>query len=127
MRTYELMYVVDPRVSDEEADSVHETVKQLVTDGGTEITREDDWGRRKLAYPIDKQTEGRYRLLYFHADKAFSNGGDLDRRMEQSDKILRHLVIRTDEDLKRAHGEVTPELAAGMTDNDESADAEEES
>ena len=124
MRTYELMYVLDPRVGDEEADSIHETVKQLVTDGGTAITKEDDWGRRKLAYEIDKQTEGRYRLLYFHADEAFSNGAELDRRMEQSDKVLRHLVIRTDQDLKRAHGEVTPELAAGMNGDDETEEEE---
>ncbi len=126
MRTYELTYVVDPRVSEEEAETLHESVKKLVTDGGAEITREDNWGRRKLAYPIDKQSEGRYMLLYLHAEKAFSGIQELEHRLEQSDKVLRYLTVRTDEDLKRAHGTVTPELAAGMTGDDEADETAEE-
>lgn len=122
MRTYELMYVLDPRLSDEEADEVNETVRKLVTDNGAAITREDDWGRRKLAYPIEKQTEGRYRLLYLHAEDAFHGVAEVERRMEQSDRVLRYITVRTDADVKRAHGKVTPELAAG----EGGADTEEE-
>lgn len=124
MRTYELMYVIDPRVSEEEADGVAETVRKLVTDNGAEITREESWGRRKLAYPIEKQTEGRYLLLYLHAEKAFHGVAEVERRLEQSDKVLRYLTVRTDHDIKRAHGEVTPELAAG-TGGEEAAEEEE--
>lgn len=123
MRTYELMYVIDPRVSEQEAEAVNEAVRKLVTDNGAKITKEDDWGRRKLAYPIEKQTEGRYMLMYLHAEKAFEGVPELERRLEQSDKVLRYLTVRTDADLKRAYGEVTPERAAGITDGD---DAEEE-
>ncbi|MFP3941578.1 MAG: 30S ribosomal protein S6, partial [Thermoanaerobaculia bacterium] len=94
------------------------TVRKLVTDNGARITKEDDWGRRKLAYPIDKQTEGRYRLLYLHADQAFTGVQELERRLEQSDKVLRYMTVRTDEDLKRAFGKVTPEVAAGITEGD---------
>lgn len=123
MRTYELMYVIDPRASEQEADTVNDAVRKLVTDNGAQITKEDDWGRRKLAYPIDKQTEGRYMLMYLHAEKAFEGVPELERRLEQSDKVLRYLTVRTDSDLKRAYGEVTPERAAGITNGD---DAEEE-
>ncbi len=126
MRTYELTYVVDPRASDEEAEALHETVKKLVTDGGAQITREENWGRRKLAYPIEKQTEGRYMLLYLHAETVFRGIQELEHRLEQSDKVLRYLTVRTDEDLKRAHGTVTPELAAGMTGDDEADETAEE-
>ncbi len=122
MRTYELTYIVDPRASEEEAEALHETVKKLVSDGGAEITREDNWGRRKLAYPIDKQGEGRYMLLYLHAETAFRGIQELEHRLEQSDKVLRYLTVRTDEDLKRAHGTVTPELAAGITGDEEAAE-----
>lgn len=118
MRTYELMYIVDPRASEQEAETVHETVRKLVTDNGARITKEDDWGRRKLAYPIDKQTEGRYMLMYLHADQAFTGVQELERRLEQSDKVLRYMTVRTDEDLKRAFGRVTPEVAAGITEGD---------
>jgi len=115
MRTYELMYVIDSRVSEEEADGVNETVRKLVTENGAEITREESWGRRKLAYPIEKQTEGRYMLLYLHAEKAFHGANEVERRLEQSDKVLRYITVRTDADIKRAHGKVTPELAAGTS------------
>lgn len=118
MRTYELMYVIDPRASEQEAEAVHDTVRKLVTDNGARITKEDDWGRRKLAYPIDKQTEGRYMLFYLHADHAFTGAEELERRLQQSDKVLRYMTVRTDEDLKRAFGEVTPEVAAGITEGD---------
>lgn len=123
MRTYELMYVIDPRTSEQEAEAVNEAVRKLVTDNGASITKEDDWGRRKLAYPIDKQTEGRYVLMYLHAEKAFEGVPELERRLEQSDKVLRYLTVRTDTDLKRAYGEVTAEMAAGIRNGD---DAEEE-
>lgn len=124
MRTYELMYIVDPRVSDEELASLNDAVKNLATDGGTTVTREESWGRRRLAYPIDKQTEGKYMLLYLHAEGAFHGAGELEKRLEQNDKILRYLTVRTDEDLKRAHGTVTPELAAGLTGDEEEAAAD---
>ena len=115
MRTYELMYIIDPRTSEEEAETVHETVKELVTGNGATITRDEDMGRRKLAYTIAKQTEGRYRLLYLHSETGFTGAAEVERRLEQNDKVLRYMTVRTDQDLKRAFGEVTPELAAGMT------------
>lgn len=125
MRTYELMYVLDPRLSDEEADGVNDTVRKLVTGSGAAITREESWGRRKLAYPIEKQTEGRYMLFYLHAEKAFTGVPEVERRLEQNDKVLRYLTVRTDPDVKRAHGEVTPELAA-TTGGAEEKEKEEE-
>lgn len=126
MRTYELMYVIDPRVSEKEAEEVHDAVRKLVSENGAEITKEDEWGRRKLAYPIEKQTEGRYMLMYLHAESSFHGVPEVERRLEQSDKILRYLTVRTDSDLKRAYGEVTPELAAGIKDDDGDEAAEEE-
>lgn len=125
MRTYELMYVLDPRLSDEEADGVSDTVRKLVTDNGAQITKEESWGRRKLAYPIEKQTEGRYMLFYLHAEDAFTGVPEVERRLEQSDKVLRYLTVRTDQDVKRAHGEVTPELAAGIGEGEETEEGEE--
>lgn len=119
MRTYELMYVIDSRVSEEEAEAVNEIVRTLVAENGAQITKEENWGRRKLAYPIEKQTEGRYMLLYLHAEDAFTGVPELERRLEQSDRVLRYMTVRTDSDLKRAYGEVTPEMAAGMGQEDE--------
>ncbi len=57
-RTYELVFVADARVSDEDVVALTEDYKAMITAGGAQITREESWGRRKLAYPIQKLTEG---------------------------------------------------------------------
>src|SRR5258706_9956798 len=64
MRTYELMFVVDPRVSDEEVVAMTHDYHQMIVGGGSEVTKEENWGRRKLAYPIEKLTEGKYVVFY---------------------------------------------------------------
>jgi small subunit ribosomal protein S6 len=102
MRTYELMFLVDPRVPDEDVVTMTNDYKQMITTGGGEITGEENWGRRKLAYPIDKVNEGKYILLYIQSQDGKTSLPEVEHRMRQNDKILRFLTVRTDEDLKRA-------------------------
>jgi small subunit ribosomal protein S6 len=102
MRTYELMFVVDPRVSDEDVVTMAQDYKNMITTGGAQITSEENWGRRKLAYPIDKLNEGKYFLLYVSSETGKNSLPEVEHRMRQNDKILRYLTVRTDEDLKRA-------------------------
>jgi len=102
MRTYELIFVVDPRVSDEDVVTMTQEYKQMIAHGGSEITSEENWGRRKLAYPIEKLTEGKYVLLNIQSQGGKTSLPEVEHRMRQNDKILRYLTVRTDEDLKRA-------------------------
>jgi small subunit ribosomal protein S6 len=102
MRTYELMFVVDPRVSDEDVVTMTQDYKNMITAGGSQITGEESWGRRKLAYPINKVTEGKYVLLYVGSETGKTALPEVEHRMRQNDRILRYLTVRTDEDLKRA-------------------------
>lgn len=102
MRTYELMFLVDPRVPDEDVVTMTNDYKQMITTGGGEITGEENWGRRKLAYPINKVNEGKYILLYIQSQDGKTSLPEVEHRMRQNDKILRFLTVRTDEDLKRA-------------------------
>lgn len=102
MRSYELMFVVDPRVADEEVVTLTQEYKNMITAGGSQITGEESWGRRKLAYPINKLNEGKYVLLYIGSDAGKTALPEVEHRMRQNDKILRYLTVRTDEDLKRA-------------------------
>lgn len=103
MRTYELMFVVDPRVSDEEVVTMTQDYKTMITAGNTaEITGEENWGRRKLAYPINKVSEGKYVLFFIQSPDGKNTLHEVEHRMRQNDKILRFLTVRTDEDLKRA-------------------------
>jgi small subunit ribosomal protein S6 len=102
MRTYELMFVVDPRVSDEDVTTMIQDYRNMITAGGSQITSEENWGRRKLAYPINKLTEGKYVLFYISSDGGKTSLPEVEHRMRQNDRILRYLTVRTDEDLKRA-------------------------
>jgi small subunit ribosomal protein S6 len=102
MRTYELIFVVDPRVSDEEVVTMIQEYRQMITAGGSEISVEENWGRRKLAYPINKLTEGKYVLFGITSQDGKTSLHDVEHRMRQNEKILRYLTVRTDEDLKRA-------------------------
>jgi small subunit ribosomal protein S6 len=103
MRTYELMFVVDPRVSDEDVVTMIHDYRTMITAGsGVEITGEENWGRRKLAYPIDKLTEGKYVLFFIASETGKTALPEVEHRMRQNDKILRFLTVRTDEAIKRA-------------------------
>jgi small subunit ribosomal protein S6 len=102
MRTYELVFVVDPRVSDEDVTTMINEYRQMITTGGSEITVEENWGRRKLAYPINKLNEGKYVLFGITSQDGKTSLPEVEHRMRQNDKILRYLTVRTDEDLKRA-------------------------
>ena len=102
MRTYELVFIADPRLSDEEVVGLAEEYKGLLEeDGETKVSKEESWGRRKFAYPIDKFNEGRYHIFYIDAPGTNTIPG-VEQRMRQNDKIIRYLTVRTDEDLKRA-------------------------
>jgi small subunit ribosomal protein S6 len=122
MRTYELIFVVDPRVSDEDVVTMTNDYKQMITHGGAEITSEENWGRRKLAYPIDKLTEGKYVLLNISSQGGKHTLPEVEHRMRQNDKILRFLTVRTDEDLKRAARRQRPAGAGSATPSSERVD-----
>ena len=102
MRTYELMFVVDPRVADEDVVTMTNDYKTMITTAGSQITSEENWGRRKLAYPIDKLTEGKYVLFFISSENGKTALPEVEHRMRQNDKILRYLTVRTDEAIKRA-------------------------
>jgi small subunit ribosomal protein S6 len=108
-RIYELTFIVDPRLSDEEVVALTEDYKKMITTAGGEVVREESWGRRRLAYPINKLNEGRYVLLYVGADGT-NPLAEVEHRMRQNDKILRYLTVRTDRPVEPA---AQPEGGAG--------------
>jgi small subunit ribosomal protein S6 len=116
VRTYELALVADPRLSDDDVTALSTEYKQLIASRGGEVLREESWGRRKLAYPIHKLTEGRYLFLFLQIEPAKAGLlKEVEMRLNQNDKILRYLTVRTDEDLKRAAGRAKPGEAPPRT------------
>src|SRR5215207_9770460 len=95
-RKYELVYVVSPELSDEQVTAVHDQVQAIVTRFGAEIEKTDNWGRRKLAYEIGHHKEGTYVLEVINGTGELMK--EIDRRLKVFDLVIRHLVVRVDED-----------------------------
>jgi small subunit ribosomal protein S6 len=95
-RKYELVYVVSPDATDAQVGELHTQVEQITQRLGGTIEKTDNWGRRKLAYEIGPHKEGTYVL------ETLTGGGELmkeiDRRLKVSDLIIRHLIVRIDEE-----------------------------
>jgi small subunit ribosomal protein S6 len=99
MRTYEVLFILSPQVPEEEATTLIDEFKRVGESTGATLKSEDAWGRRRLAYPIQKFNEGIYHLFVFESESSLA---ELDRRMKNSDRVLRHMIVRTDLDQKRA-------------------------
>jgi small subunit ribosomal protein S6 len=99
MRTYEVLFILSPQTTEEETTTLIGDFKGIAEKNGATLKNEEAWGRRRLAYPIHKFTEGVYHLFVFESASSLS---ELDRRMKNVDRVLRHVIVRTDEDHKRA-------------------------
>lgn len=123
MRKYEVVFVADPRLSEDEVVELRETVEEIIRSGGGEITRTESWGKRKLAYPIKNFNEGRYVLLEVetNSDNPFP---ELGRRMQQSEKVLRYLTVRTDAGRLRHRPSRSAEMPAAEGERSESSEKE---
>jgi small subunit ribosomal protein S6 len=95
-RKYELVYVVSPDATDEQVADVHTQVESIVQRMNGQLEKTDNWGRRKLAYEIGRHKEGTYVLEVINGDGELMK--EIDRRLKVSDLIIRHLVVRVDEE-----------------------------
>lgn len=100
LKQYELVYIVAPDATDEQVTAVHTEVEQVIARTQGTLDRSEPWGRRKLAYPIGRHKEGIYVLEVFTASG--DTVKELDRRLKVADNIIRHLIVRVDEELRRA-------------------------
>ena len=94
MNSYEVLFVIANALDDERKEAAVEAVKSVIEDGG-EVERVDIIGTRRLAYPIDRKSEGYYVLVEFNAPPELPK--ELDRRLRISDDVVRHIIINRDE------------------------------
>jgi small subunit ribosomal protein S6 len=99
-RQYEVVFIVDPTVADDEVTRLTESLKQVATDQGGVVTKAESMGRHKLAYEILHKTEGSFVLL--EIEGSGHEIAELERRMRVNDRIIRYLTVRVDEDRRRA-------------------------
>jgi len=95
-RKYELVYVVSPDATDAQIADLHAQVEAIAQRLGGQIEKTDNWGRRKLAYEIGPHKEGTYVLELIEGSGELMK--EIDRRFKVTDLIIRHLVVRVDEE-----------------------------
>ena len=94
MQQYEIVIVLTPLLSEETAKEAIAKYSKTLTDGGAVIVQEDNWGLRKLAYPIQKKTTGYYHLTEFKAPGELINKLEIELRRDE--RVLRFLTIALD-------------------------------
>jgi small subunit ribosomal protein S6 len=95
-RKYELVYVVSPVATDEQVSELHTQIEAVVQRMGGRIEKTENWGRRRLAYEIGHQKEGTYVLEVIEGAGELMK--EIDRRLKVIDYVIRHLIVRVDED-----------------------------
>ena len=99
MRIYEELFIAKPDAPDEEVDQFVEQLRTHLTSAGATVDKIDKWGKRRLAYKVDKYREGSYVLIQFTAGAETVK--ELERRLRVSDLVIKFLTVRIDETLKR--------------------------
>ena len=100
VRQYELVYIAPPETTEEVLADLHTQVAAVVERFGGTIEKTEAWGRRRLAYEIAGHREGAYVLEVINGPGALT--AELDRRLRVLDAVMRHMIVRVDEDLAAA-------------------------
>lgn len=95
MKAYELLFFVSPSLDEEVRLGVMKRIDATITGQGGIIDNVDEWGKRKLAYEIEKLTEGDYTLIDFHIEP--NAIAELDRVLRITDDVIRHVIVRRDD------------------------------
>jgi small subunit ribosomal protein S6 len=103
MRRYELMLVIRPDVPDDKSQAVIDKITRQITASGGQIIKVAPWGRRRLAYPIDRFREGSYHIVLFAAPPDAL--AELEHSLLITEEVLRHLVTRDERPVKSSRRE----------------------
>jgi len=122
VNTYETLFIIHPEREEGEIVATIDAVQEVITAGGGNILKVDKWGRRQLAYMIQKKREGYYVLIHFEAPPSLI--AELHRRYKLSDAIMRYLVLQLNkEQIEEAlHGTASSkesEHGASFSDDDD--------
>jgi small subunit ribosomal protein S6 len=99
MRIYEELFIIKPDATEEEIDQIIEQLTGVITSAGGTVDKVDKWGKRRLAYRVEKQREGYYVLIQFSSGPQTVK--ELERRLRVTDAVIKFLTVRIDETLKR--------------------------
>ena len=98
---YEIGFIITPEVNEEEVKKIIESITGTITKAKGVIENLDEWGRKKLAFPIQKNLEGYYVFIQTEVDGSVI--ATLERRLKQMEKVLRFITLRLDDKLKKSN------------------------
>jgi len=111
-RDYELGFILNPEVSEEQNSSILERIQQIVKTNDGQVVRINQWGRRRLAYPIEHQRDGFY--VFFDMILTPETVSELDRNLKVTEEVLRHIIIRRDPKIAQKEREEREARAAAQ-------------
>ena len=100
MRRYETIFIASPVLTDEQVDDLVRNFEGIIAEQGGELLKTDKWGRKKLAYEVQKFSEGYYTLFEMNAGPSLI--AELERRFRNHDSVIKFLSVRMDEQAKAA-------------------------
>jgi len=100
MRRYETIFIASPTLTDEQSDELVKQYEGIIAEQGGELLKTDKWGRKKLAYEVQKFSEGYYTLFEMNAGPNLIH--ELERRFRNNDAVIKYLSVRMDEAEKAA-------------------------
>ena len=112
MNPYELLLIITPDHDENEAEALTNQVKSIIEGGGT-LLKVDPWGKKRLAYPIRKRSEGYYVLYIFESEPGFV--AEVNQSLHVIEPILRYMIVQYEDDIDKLKAELNPK-AAGATD-----------
>ncbi len=101
MRVYELIFILRPDLPEEETNAAIEQFKNVITDGGGQIDKEDIWGKRRLAYDVKNFGDGFYVFFQYSTASGVALAKEVERRLRVTDAVIKFMTVRIDQDLKR--------------------------
>ena len=113
MQGYEIVTIVDPQIADEDVPKTSEKINEFITSRGGSIARVQRWGRRRLAYPLQRHTEAHYLLTTFALEP--QHASELEADLVLAQEVLKHMVIKVDEAEFQKAADEPPKPAAAVT------------
>jgi small subunit ribosomal protein S6 len=124
-RDYEIGYILNPEVNEEQTRAILERIEQIVANYDGQVLKVNQWGRRKLAYPIEHHRDGFY--VFIDTILTPETVTELDRTLKVSEEVLRHLIKRRDPKTVQKEREARAAAAAASTPAAPAVQAEAES
>ena len=116
MNPYELLLIITPDYDESEAEALTDQVKGIIENSGT-LLKVDPWGKKRLAYPIRKRSEGYYVLYIFESAPSFV--AELSQSLRVIETILRYMIVQYEDDIEKLKSELAAEMEQTTSSNTE--------